>query len=173
MGKPWGYKGEVTVHLEDHELEEFEPTGALFVDMEGQKVPFFYTSLRDRGRAGILVKFDELTDPQSAAIVVGRDLFAPPGHLSEASKTGWDPMEFIGMVVRDETHGELGEVTGIEGSDRNPVMSIMLGGQEVMVPIVEELILEVNMEENSILVRTPPGLIDLYRTPGGEEDDHE
>ncbi len=171
LGKPWGHKGELTVHLEDCDLDDLVHEGSLFVDIEGQKVPFFYTSLRDQGRVGVLVKFDDFTDPQSASILVGRDLYAPPGHLSDGSDESWDPEEFIGLIVRDEEHGDLGEVTGIEGSKHNPVMSILLGEQEVMVPIVADMILDLNVEERTMLVRTPPGLIDMYRNPKGEEED--
>jgi ribosomal protein L35AE/L33A len=49
------------------------------VDIEGQKVPFFFSKLHDKGR-DILVKFDDFNDPQSASILVGRDL-CPPGLL--------------------------------------------------------------------------------------------
>ncbi len=169
LGKSWGSKGELTVHLDDLDLDDLVQHGVLFVDIEGQKVPFFFTHLRDQGRAGVLVKFDDFPDPQSAAILVGRDLYAPPGHLSDGSDESWDPEEFIGMIVRDEEHGELGEVIGIEGSDRNPVMSILLGEQEVLVPIVNDMIIDLNVEERTLLVRTPPGLIDLYRSPNDEE----
>jgi ribosomal 30S subunit maturation factor RimM len=37
------------------------------------------------------------------------------------------------------------------------------GEQEVMVPLAEEMILGIDPETGSLLVRTPPGLIDLYR----------
>jgi ribosomal 30S subunit maturation factor RimM len=60
----------------------------------------------------MLVKFEDFNDPQSASILVGRDLFAPPGLLADGSDESWDPEEFIGMMVRDEEHGDLGEVTG-------------------------------------------------------------
>ena len=166
LGKPWGHKGELTVHLEGCDLEDLVSEGTLFVDIEGQKVPFFYTSLRDQGRAGVLVKFDDFSDPQSAGILVGRDLFAPPGHLSDGSDESWDPEEFIGMLVRDEEHGDLGEVTAIEGTDRNPVMVIHLGGKEVMVPLNEDMILDLDVEERTLLVSTPPGLKEKYRDSG-------
>ena len=168
LGKPWGHRGELTVHLENCDLEDLVPEGALFVDIEGQKVPFFYTHLRDQGKAGVLVKFDEMADPQSAGILVGRDIYAPPGHLADGSDESWDPEEFIGIVVRDEEHGELGEVTAIEGTDLNPVLVILHGDQEVMVPLVEDLILDLDLEERTMLVRTPPGLIEMYRGDAGQ-----
>ena len=162
LGKPWGHQGELTVHLEDIDLDELVKAGSLFVDIEGQKVPFFFSRLHDKGR-DILVKFDDFNDPQSASILVGRDLYAPPGLLADGSDESWDPDEFIGMIVRDEEHGDLGEVIGIEGTDRNPVLVILHGEKEVMVPLAEEMILNVDPEENTMLVRTPPGLIDMYR----------
>ncbi|MBK8500335.1 MAG: 16S rRNA processing protein RimM [Flavobacteriales bacterium] len=162
LGKPWGHQGELTVHLDDVDLDDIIHAGSLFVDIEGQKVPFFFSRLHDKGR-DVLVKFDDFDDPQSASMLVGRDLYAPPGLLADGSDESWDPEEFIGMLVRDEEHGELGEVTGLEGSAKNPVLVVLRGEQEVMIPLVEEMILGVDPEENVLIVRTPPGLIDLNK----------
>ena len=162
LGKPWGHQGELTVHLDDIDLDDIVHAGSFFVDIEGQKVPFFFSKLHDKGR-DVLVKFDDFDDPQSASMLVGRDLYAPPGLLSDGSDESWDPEEFIGMLVRDEEHGDLGEVVGLEGTEKNPVLVVLRGDQEVMIPLAEEMILGVDPEENTLLVRTPPGLIDMYR----------
>ena len=148
--------------MEDCDLDDLVHVGSFFVDIEGQKVPFFYSKLHDKGR-DLLVKFDDFDDPQSAGILVGCDLYAPPGLLADGSDESWDPEDFIGMIVRDEEHGDLGEVTGIDGSAKNPVLVILHGEQEVMVPLADEMILGIDPETNSLLVRTPPGLVDLYR----------
>lgn len=163
LGKPWGHQGELTVHLENADLDELVRSGSLFVDIEGQKVPFSFSSLRDQGRTGVVVKFDDFQDPQSASILVGLDLYAPPGMLADGSDESWDPEECIGMLVHDEEFGELGEVTGIEGNDKNPVMVIQHGEQEILVPLADEIILGIDPEQNMLMVRTPPGLVDMYR----------
>ena len=164
LGKPWGHLGELTVHLEEVDLDEITHAGSIFVDIDGQRVPFFFTRIYEKGR-DTLIKFDDFNDPQSASILVGRDIYAPPGHLVDGSDESWDPEEFVGLLVRDEKHGDLGEVTALEGNAKNPVLVIMRGTQEVMVPLVDEMIVDINMEERSLLIRTPEGLIDLYRTP--------
>lgn len=162
LGKPWGHLGELTVHLDDVDVDDLVHAGSLFVDIEGQKVPFFFSRLHDKGKE-VLVKFDDFDDPQSASILVGRDLYAPPGLLSDGSDESWDPEEFIDMIVRDQEHGELGVVTAIDGTAKNPLLVILRGEEEVLIPIAEEMILGVDPEENSLLVRTPPGLIDLNK----------
>jgi len=163
LGKPWGHLGELTVHLEEVDLDEITHAGSIFVDIDGQRVPFFFTRIYEKGR-DTLIKFDDFNDPQSASILVGRDIYAPPGHLVDGSDESWDPEEFVGLLVRDEKHGDLGEVTALEGNAKNPVLVIMRGTQEVMVPLVDEMIVDINMEERSLLIRTPEGLIDLYRS---------
>jgi 16S rRNA processing protein RimM len=165
LGKPWGHRGELTVHLDAADPEELLHSGVLFVDIEGQKVPFFYSSLQEKGRTGLLVKFDDFDDPSAASILVGRELYAPPGLLADGSDESWDPEQLIGLVVIDEEHGELGEVTGIGGTADNPVLEILKGGREMMVPFVDEVVTGIDPENNTITVRTPPGLIALYDRP--------
>ncbi len=67
------------------------------------------------------------------------------------------------MLVRDEEHGELGIVTAIEGTEKNPVLVVLHGEEEVLIPVTDEMILGVDPEENVLLVRTPPGLIELNK----------
>lgn len=162
LGKPWGHQGELTVHLDELGPEDLNHTGTFFVDIDGQHVPFSYSKLYEKGQH-VLVKFDDFDDPQAAQILVDCDLFAPPGHFSDASDESWDPDEFVGMLVKDEVHGDLGEVVAIEGTAKNPVMVILHGEHEVMVPLVEEMIVDLDMEERAMTIRTPEGLIDLYR----------
>ncbi len=162
IGKPWGHQGELTLHLDDIDLDELVHAGSFFVDIEGQKVPFSFSRLHEKG-SETLVKFDDFNDPQSAQIIVGRDLYAPPGLLADGSDESWEPEEFIDMLVRDELHGELGIVTAIDGTTRNPLLVVLKGEEEVLIPITDDMILGVDPEENSLLVRTPPGLIDLNK----------
>lgn len=162
LGKPWGHQGELTVHLDDVDLDDIVRAGSLFVDIEGQKVPFSFSRLHDKGRE-ILVKFDDFDDPQSAQILVGCDLFAPPGLLADGSDESWDPEEFIDLLVRDEEHGDLGIVTAIDGTAKNPLLVVLKGEQEVLIPVTDDMILGVDPEENVLLVRTPPGLIELNK----------
>lgn len=164
LGKPWGHRGELSVHLEVMAPDEIAPDGPLFVDIDGQLVPFFFTHLHQKGRE-TLVKFDEVDDPQAASALVGRDLLLPASALGDQAGLDWEPDELIGLTVRDEEHGTLGTVTEIAGTPQNPVMVIHDGTHEIMVPVANEMIVEVDEEERTLLVRTPPGLVDLYRTP--------
>lgn len=162
LGKPWGHQGDLTVHLDTVEVDDLSEAECLFVDIDGQKVPFFFSKLQDKGR-DVLVKFDDFHDPQAASILVGRDLYAPPGLLVADGDEHWDPATLIGMQVADEVHGELGEVVALDGTEEHPVLVIRNGEEEVLVPLADELVVGIDAEQGHLVVRTPPGLLELYR----------
>lgn len=160
LGKPWGHQGELTLHLDGADPEELVPHGVLIVAIDGQRVPFFFSKLYDKGRE-TLVKFDDFADPGAAGILVGCDVYAPPGHLIDESDAPWDPEELIGLLVKDEEHGDLGEVVAIEGTDENLLLVVLQGEREVLIPLVDEMLVGIDAEEGYLVVRTPDGLLDL------------
>lgn len=169
LGKPWGPRGELTLQLEEAGMEEVIAMGVLFVGLDGQRVPFHVSHFREHPRTGAVVKFEDFDDPQSVAFLVNSEVFAPPGHIlreleEQEEEEYLDPDAFIGMRVVDEEHGELGEIVGTEGTEDHPVMVIRKGGQEILVPMVDDMITGIDFETGQLVVRTPPGLVDLYRS---------
>lgn len=170
LGKPWGHRGELTFQLGQADFGEVLALGVLFVEVDGLHVPFHVSHVREHPRVGAVVKFEDFDDPGSAAFLVNREVFAPPGHETvladeeEEEEDDLDPEDFIGMTVLDEEHGPLGVIIGMEGTEDNPVMVVRSGDHEVLIPMVDDMIIGIDMESGSLVVRTPPGLVDLYRS---------
>lgn len=162
LGKPWGNKGELTLHLDPVDPGTITAHGWVFLDIDGQEVPFPVSAITDKGR-DLLIKFDEVDDPQAAAVLVGRDVLFERSRLGDEGGHDWDLDDLIGMQVTDEVHGLLGEVTALAGTDDNPVLVIGRDPNEIMVPAAEGIVLEVDPDQRTITVRTPEGLVDLYR----------
>lgn len=167
LGKPWGHRGELVLHLHDAPFEEVEGLAYLFAEIDGLRVPFPVARIREHPRVGAVVSFQGMEDPQAASVLVNRHVYAPPGHLPAADdrepEDAFLPEQLLGMHVLDEEHGNLGEVAGIEGAEDHPVMVVRKGDQEVLIPIVEEMITGIDQETGHLVVRTPPGLVELYR----------
>jgi 16S rRNA processing protein RimM len=167
LGKPWGNRGELVLHLQA-DFEEVLELGVLFAEIDGQRVPFHLVHLREHPRVGAVVLFEDLADPQSVGFLVGCEIFAPPGHEpvveGDEEEENMDPEQFIGMHVLDVEHGELGEIVGTEGTEDHPVMVVRRGGQEILIPLVDDMITGIDLDTGHLIVRTPPGLVDLYRS---------
>ena len=161
IGKPWGHRGEVSVHFDRAEASDLVAPGTVFVDFEGQQVPFFFTHCTEKGRE-VLMKFDWIDDPQAAAVLVGRDLLLPAAQATALAQD-LDPEGLMGMRVLDDVHGELGTVIGLTGTDANPVLVIGAEGKEILVPLADEMILDLDPDTQLLRVHTPEGLVELYR----------
>ena len=169
LGKPWGHRGELSFQIKNADFEEVLSLGVLFAEIDGLRVPFHVSHMREHPRVGAVVKFEDIDDPQAGSFLVNCEVYAPPGHErpevdEQEDEENLDPEELIGMHVLDEEYGELGEITGTEGTEDHPVMVVRKGDQEILIPIVDDVITGIDLDTGHLVVRTPPGLVDLYRS---------
>ena len=70
--------------------------------------------------------------------------------------------EIQGFKAIDSKYGEIGLVHQVVNQSVQPLLSILKGKKEVLIPIVDEIIKEVNRENKCIYLDCPEGLIDIY-----------
>jgi len=68
----------------------------------------------------------------------------------------------IGFQVFDVNYGAIGTITHINDNSSQPLFEIMHEGKEILIPLHDNFLKEVNRKEKKIIVETPEGLIDLY-----------
>jgi 16S rRNA processing protein RimM len=160
-----GLKGEVVVHKLD---------GVPFLVLEGMRVRFVPPpgSVRDTVVAGVrqaprgtVVRFRGVGDPATAQSLVGRTIQVHAEDLPE----GWDEPEWdpLGLVVVDEEHGEIGVIEGLIVTGANDVW-VVRGERfgEVLVPDIEDVVLDVDEQTGTVTVCLLPGL--LPEEPGAD-----
>jgi 16S rRNA processing protein RimM len=70
--------------------------------------------------------------------------------------------DIIGMAVREENGTFLGEVTDVIQNTAQDIFEVKKqGGKKVLIPKVDEFVLNIDIEKKEILVRLIDGLMDL------------
>ena len=113
-----------------------------------------------RGPKGPLVKVSGIDDITAAQLLVGTDVMARAGDLP----AGWDsPPEIeddpIGLVVTDVERGLLGEITELIVTGANDVWVIDGPLGEVLLPVIDDVVLEIDWDAQTARVRALPGLL--------------
>jgi 16S rRNA processing protein RimM len=73
-----------------------------------------------------------------------------------------DLIGFVAEVVDEQgTRVAEGRVTDYYDSEANPLLGLELGGREVLVPAVEEFIVQIDFEGERIVFLLPEGLMEL------------
>ncbi|MEW2177291.1 ribosome maturation factor RimM [Streptomyces sp. NPDC005406] len=161
IGRAHGIKGEVTVEVRTDEPELRLGPGAVLATEPASTGPLTIETGRvHSGR--LLLRFEGVRDRTAAEVLRNTLLIAEidPAELPE------DPEEFydhqlmdLDVVLADGTEiGRITEITHLPSQDLFIVERP--DGTEVMIPFVEEIVAEIDLEEQRAVITPPPGLID-------------
>ena len=159
IGRPHGVRGEVAVELRTDEPERrFAPGQRLYEDGGGHL--FTVTSVRDvPGR--LLVKFAELDDRAAAAAVRGTVLVAAVEPDERPGEPGaFYDRQLIGMRARTPDGTEVGTVGSVLHLPAQDVLEIETAAGIRLVPFVEALVPEIDLEAGCLTVVDVAGLLD-------------
>jgi 16S rRNA processing protein RimM len=67
-----------------------------------------------------------------------------------------------GYTVFDSVHGEIGVVDHIEESPNNPLLVILHGKKEILMPMNGDFFNSIDDEKREVHINAPEGLIDFY-----------
>jgi len=65
------------------------------------------------------------------------------------------------LAVQTEDGESLGELVDIFETGSNDVYVVKAGSREILIPAIEEVVLDVNLAAGRMVVRPPDGLLDL------------
>lgn len=115
------------------------------------------------GPKGPLVKLSGISGRSDAEALRGRTLVARPADLPE--EWGGDVVGDIGLRVIDVDRGDIGTIADVIVTGANDVWVLRDGPYgEVLVPVIDDVVLEIDEAEGTATVRLLPGLIDERKT---------
>lgn len=154
VGAPRGLRGEVSVILRtDLPEERFEPGTTLTTNRPEWPALTVESLGYHRDRA--YLTFAEITTREEAEALKGAELLVDPDLEEEDA---WYAHELIGLRVLDSEERKLGVVTGLQVGLAQDLLEVEANGQTVLVPLVIELVPEVDPAAGIVRVTPPDGL---------------
>ncbi|GAA2732838.1 ribosome maturation factor RimM [Pedococcus aerophilus] len=168
IGKPHGLRGEVTVQAHTDDPERRFIPGVVFATEApaGSGVPKALTLATARLHQKIwLLGFEQIPDRTGAEGLRGTRLFVTLGDVIDDvddDEDGWYEDELVGLTVVDTDGATLGEVAGLEtGVAQDLLVVTLTSGRQALVPFVDEIVPEVDVEARRVVIDPPPGLLEL------------
>jgi len=155
---PWGLKGEVKVRIETDFPDRFALLARVYLGREHQ--PYDLQGFRLHGKGGGLLKLGGCDDRDAAQPLRGMAVQIP---LTEAIPL--EPGEHYvhqieGLEVYTEEGDSLGAIKRVLKTGSNDVYVTRGPRGEVLIPALEDVVLDVDLEAGRMTVRLPPGLLD-------------
>ena len=143
-----GASGELVIGLRGIAAEDINFQEPVFIFWDGMPVPNFMYGVSARGASRILAHLTDVSTKEDAEQLVGRAVYLPAEDF-ESDEDG-----FIGWTLEG-----VGEVVDIEDIPGNPCLVVERGGEEVLVPFHEDLVVSVDEKSRTIAMRLPEGLL--------------
>lgn len=159
--KTKGLKGEVQLFFEFDDYFDLE-LNALFIEINAKMVPFFVASHKLYDNRTGLFFFEDIDHIDKAKDLVKKSIYLPLSKMPERHPDDFTYHDLKGFRVSDETHGELGEIIAIHEYPQQYVAALYYKEKEVLFPLNEETIIEIDEAEKILYVELPEGLLDIY-----------
>ncbi|MET9321853.1 ribosome maturation factor RimM [Streptomyces sp. NPDC003038] len=161
IGRAHGIKGEVTVEVRTDEPEQRLGPGAVLQTEPASAGPLTIETGRvHSGR--LLLRFAGVKDRTGAEALRNVLLIAdvdPTEMPAEPDEYYDHQLMDLDVVLADGT--EVGRITEISHLPSQDLFIVERpDGSEVMIPFVEEIVAEIDLEEQRCVITPPPGLID-------------
>ncbi|WP_375323401.1 ribosome maturation factor RimM [Flagellimonas sp. GZD32] len=158
----YSFKGEVLVKLDTDEPDIYENMESVFVSLGNNLVPFFIDRCRLHKSNLLRIDFEEVKDEPTADKIIGSELYLPLTMLPKLKGNQFYFHEVIGFTMMDEVHGDIGKIVAVNDSASQDLFEVEKDGKELLIPVSDEIITKVDRENQTIHVKTPEGLVDLY-----------
>ncbi len=162
IAKKFSFKGEVLIYLDTDEPELYENMESVFVEFNKNLVPFFIENSSIHKGDFLRVKFEDIDSEQDADELIGSHIYLPLSMLPKLEGNKFYFHEVIGFDVIDKRLGNIGKIVSINDSTSQPLFEILFNEKEILIPMIDHFIIEVNRKEKKIILNTPEGLVDLY-----------
>jgi 16S rRNA processing protein RimM len=152
--KAVGLKGEVKVYSYKESKESFEELEDVYLENLAHKVE----NVRYIGEA-VVLKLSGIDDRNCAETAKGKDIYMDEADLPALPEGAYYVKDLIGFSVADQRGIAIGSLRDvISGSGHDLYEVETEDGRQILIPAVEEFILNIDMKEKRIDVKLIEGL---------------
>jgi len=156
------FKGEVVIKLDTDEPELYRNMESFFVEHSKDLIPFFIEeSLLQKGNQ-LRVRLEGVDTEQDADAIMNAGIYLPLAFLPKLTGTKFYFHEIIGFTAVDINYGDFGSITGINDATAQSLFEIEQEGTQILIPMIDEFIKEIDRKAKRVVLETPPGLIEMY-----------
>ena len=157
--KLYGYKGEFVLAKDEDIVIETEDWESVFIEIDGLLVPFFIDKIINPSEVTAIISFDGIKLEDKARKFLNMEVFQVLSLVSNQEIIDTDKLN--GYKVIDHKVKYIGIVDGILNYNQNLLLRIINEKKEILIPLVEKIIININHKKQEIYINSPDGLFEI------------
>jgi len=157
--KPHGIRGEIRMTVLTDFTDLLKAGMTIYVGDRYQ--PYTIRSIRSHG-GDLLVSLEELPDRTAVEIFRNIMVYMKADDTPELPDGDYYLHQMVGLEVVTDQDQKLGTIKEIILTGANDVYLVDTStGKDILLPAIDDVVLEINQEEGFVLVHIIPGLLDI------------
>lgn len=164
--RPHGLKGNIELKL-NYPIKDISALASLFLEELPIPLPYFISEISPLSKQGhYTVKLEDLNTPEEISLLKGKKLFFPKVNFKEAFEQ--KDFKYINDQLIDlNLFNSIGESIGViedvfENNLNQRILKVIVNNKEVLIPFIEDWILEFNNDNGTMKYDIPDGLLEIY-----------
>lgn len=162
VGK-YSFKGEVLAKLDTDNPDQYMEINSVLIDTSLGLVPHFIDRSQLHKSSLMRVKFEGIDSESEAETLLKKDLFLPLDMLPPLKGNQFYYHEVTGFSAIDQFEINIGTIKTVNDSGPQPLFVIDANGSEILIPVHDDFIKELDRKEQKIHLDLPDGLLDIFK----------
>ena len=155
-----GFNGSLILKVSGKYSNNLSIVDFLFIEINKKHIPFKLDSIKTFKNKSYKIKFNEVNDDAYANQLISKSVFIKSNDYPDLKKETNIYSAIINFSAFNN-EAKIGEIININENLPQPVFEINYKSKIVMVPIHEDLIINIDKENKNIFLRIPDGLLDI------------
>lgn len=157
LRRPHGVRGEILMDVYTDFPERIRPGVVLYAGEQHQRLHVRSTRWH---KSAMLIAFEEFSNREQVGELRNHIVHVPAGDRPPLEEGEYYHHQLIGLIVVTESGKPLGAVREILETGANDILIVNTPGSgEVLLPVIDEVILDIDLDRAQIRVHLLPGLM--------------
>lgn len=172
--KTHGLRGHLAAHFDVDDVADYLKLKKVYLTLPAAPTKLLehkVEKVQPQSGNRVLLKLRGIDRIEEAEPLRGAQLYLPLAELPELEDDQFYFHDVIGFTVVDANLGELGTVENFYELPQQDMLAMRYQGQEVLIPVVDQLVSHADHAKKQVHVNLPEGLLDVYLKPSSRDKD--
>jgi len=158
--KSRGIEGQFKVKVEDRYKADLLKARALFINIDGSRVPFLIESAEER--KDVILKLEEITTPEQVTKFLNKEIYLSDDEISAENLQNTQAQHpLVGYTITDQNDNAISIIDDIIEYPHQLLASLNYQGKPLLIPIHEDLIVSIDEGGKRVKLEIAEGLLQL------------
>lgn len=155
-----GVRGALKCRPDNPDSDSFTSLGTITIEIGGERREYNLLSAAPAGRGMLKIELEGISDANAAEALKGGIVMVPRACLPPTKPGEFYYFQAIGCGVFLTDGTAIGTIAEVFSNGANDVMVVRSEKQEVLVPVIEDVVKSIDLEARRVVIEAVPGLLD-------------